>query len=62
MTKEVRLSVSGVDDEVVRRFKQLVIAKYGTLRGFMGKELTEAMRLWVEREENLRKKSEGRKT
>ena len=55
MTKEVRLSVSGVDDEFVRKFKQLVIAKYGTLRGFMDEKLTEAMRLWVEKEESSKK-------
>ena len=56
MVKKIRLSVTGIDDEVVRKFKQLVIAKHGTLRGFMGEELTEAMRLWVKREESLQKK------
>jgi len=56
LVKKIRLSVTGIDDEVVRKFKQLVIAKHGMLRGFMGKELTEAMRLWVKREESLQEK------
>ena len=47
-----RLCASNVDDNVFRRFKQLVIAKHGTLRGYFSKELTEAMRMWIEKEEN----------
>jgi len=47
-----RLCASNVDDHVFRKFKQLVIAKHGTLRGYFSKELTEAMRMWIEKEEN----------
>jgi hypothetical protein len=47
-----KLTVTGVDDWVLKRFKQLVIARYGTLRGHLGEALTEAMMLWISREEN----------
>jgi hypothetical protein len=47
-----RLTATGLDDGVLKRFKQLVIAKHGTLRGHLGEALTEAMRLWINMEEN----------
>jgi len=52
MTKTVKLSATGVEDEVLKRFKQLVIARYGSLRECMGKILTEAMMPWISKEEN----------
>jgi len=37
----------GIDDEVWKRFKQAVIAKYGKLHGVLGMALTEALRLYL---------------
>jgi len=60
MTKTVKLSATGVEDEVLKKFKQLVIARYGALRGYMGKALTEAMMLWINKEESeVKEKGEG---
>lgn len=47
----VKLIVTGLEENVLRRFKQLVIAKHGTLRGWLGRELTKAMQLWIKNEE-----------
>jgi hypothetical protein len=58
MVKGARVSVMNVDEHVFREFKQLVIAKHGVLRGFLGRELTEAMKLWIEREKNRDKEAE----
>jgi hypothetical protein len=46
-----KLTATGLDDRVLRRFKQLIIAKHGTLRGYLGKELTKAIQLWIKSEE-----------
>jgi len=46
-----RLTATGLDEEVLKRFKQLVIARHGTLRGHLGEALTEAMQLWINIEE-----------
>ena len=46
-----KLTVTGLEEDVLRRFKQLVIAKHGTLRGWLGRELTKAMQLWIKNEE-----------
>jgi len=43
-----RLSVE-IDKEILRQFKQMVIRKYGKLRGNMTLEVTEALKLYVER-------------
>jgi len=51
------LCASNIDDVFFRRFKQVVIAKHGTLRGYFNKELTEAMCMWIEKEENSRRGS-----
>ena len=51
MAKTVKLSATDVEDSVFRKFKQLVIAKHGTLRGKLGEELTKAMQLWIRNEE-----------
>ena len=40
-----------VEDEVLRRFKQLVVRKHGKLKGVIGKEVAEALRLWNEKQE-----------
>lgn len=40
-----------VEEEVLRRFKQLVIRKHGKLKGMIAKEVTEALRLWIEKQE-----------
>ena len=45
-----RLMVNDVEDEILREFKARIIKKYGTLRGYFGKETTRALKLWVERE------------
>jgi len=41
----IKLSVTGVEDAVFRKFKQLVIAKHGTSRAGLGEKLTKAMQL-----------------
>ena len=46
-----KLTATGLEEDVLRRFKQLVIAKHGTLRGWLGRELTRAMQLWIKNEE-----------
>jgi hypothetical protein len=51
MAKTVKLSATGVEEAVFRKFKQLVIAKHGVLRGYLGRELTKAMQLWIKNEE-----------
>lgn len=38
----------GMNDEVWRSFKQAVIGKHGKLHGVLGKELTKAMKLYLE--------------
>jgi len=45
-----KLIVTPMNYEVLKKFKQLVIAKHGTLGGRLGEALTEAMRLWISRE------------
>jgi hypothetical protein len=52
MIKTVKLSATDVEDEVLKSFKRLMIARYGSLRGHMGKALTEVMMLWTNREGN----------
>ena len=46
-----KLTATGLEEDVLRRFKQLIIAKHGTLRGWLGRELTRAMQLWIKNEE-----------
>jgi len=48
---KAKLSIVGMDDDVLRKFKQLVIVKHGTLRRHIGDELMKAMQMWMEKEE-----------
>ena len=54
-----RVCITNVDDQIFRKFKQLVIAKHGILRGKLGEELTKAMQLWMKSEEKGRKEVYG---
>jgi len=45
-----KITATGLDNEVLKRFKQLVIAKHGTLRGCLGEVL------WISMEENKQKR------
>lgn len=45
-----RLMVNNVDDTILREFKARIIKKYGTLRGYFGKETTKALKIWLEKE------------
>lgn len=38
----------GINDETWKNFKQAVIEKHGKLHGVLGKELTEALQLYLE--------------
>jgi len=44
------LNVS-VNDDVEKRFRELVKKRYGTMRGALGVAVTEALRLWIEKYE-----------
>ena len=44
-----------VDDEVEKRFRELVVEKYGRIRGALGVAVTEAMKLWIKKVERERK-------
>lgn len=41
-----------VDDEVEKKFRELVEKKYGKIRGALGVAVTEAMKLWIKKYEN----------
>jgi hypothetical protein len=43
------------DDDMLKKFKQLVIAKRSTLRGRLGVVLSEASRVWISREVRRRR-------
>jgi metal-responsive CopG/Arc/MetJ family transcriptional regulator len=45
--RKERLSVD-VDEEVLRKFKQMVIQKHGKLRGNMSTEVTKALQSLIE--------------
>ncbi|HII66969.1 MULTISPECIES: hypothetical protein [Thermococcus] len=40
-----------VDDEVEKKFRELVEKKYGKIRGALGVAVTEAMKLWIKKVE-----------
>ncbi len=44
-----------VDDRVEKRFRELVVGKYGRIRGALGVAVTEAMKLWIEKIEREKK-------
>ncbi|ACJ16733.1 hypothetical protein, conserved [Thermococcus onnurineus NA1] len=44
-----------VDDEVERKFRELVEKKYGKIRGALGVAVTEAMKLWIKKVESEEK-------
>jgi len=41
-----------VDDEVEKKFRELVAKKYGKIRGALGVAVTEAMKLWIKKAES----------
>ena len=41
-----------VDDEVEKKFRELVEKKYGKIRGALGVAVTEAMKLWIKKVES----------
>ena len=45
------LTVS-VDDDVEKKFRELVERKYGKIRGALGVAVTEAMKLWIKKVES----------
>jgi len=56
-----------IREDLQKRFKYIVIAKYGKLRGYLTKSVEEAIKQWIEREEAQLKKvrklrSEGTKS
>ena len=40
-----------ISDELEERFRELAIKKFGPKRGYLQKALIEAIKLWIEREE-----------
>ncbi|KUH34451.1 hypothetical protein APY94_02115 [Thermococcus celericrescens] len=41
-----------VDDDVEKKFRELVAKKYGKIRGALGMAVTEAMKLWIKKAES----------
>ncbi|WCN29490.1 hypothetical protein [Thermococcus kodakarensis] len=44
-----------VDDEVEKKFRELVEKKYGKIRGALGVAVTEAIKLWIKKVESEEK-------
>ncbi|WP_087038233.1 hypothetical protein [Thermococcus litoralis] len=48
-----------VDDEVEKKFRELVAKKYGKIRGALGVAVTEAMKLWIKKVESEENEADG---